>query len=443
MGRKKNFIKQRKNSSLNVSSRVQIFLSTIILRIENRPIFYGILMITNPQPVFKLIELPQQLATTKIHLVANLPTFEPGFNYNHDDMVMIDARTDWEAVQAFLEQYSGSTLRSFLLEIERFSLWLCLVAKIPLSGLKRDNWFDYQSFLASAPDSWRAIRQPRFNNDGSINTGWRPFALEPLKPSSINKSMKIIEALFAYLVEVNYLRASPVTKRRRKTGLQEQLNNTAERFLSDDLLNSVCDQLLHLAQTEPVKKFDYIRANFIIQLLRDTGLRISEAAKHTMGNIWVHDNGAWVLTVHGKGDKVRKIKIHKALKNAMMDYRQSIGLTPYPLLGELTPLIPRRDKVTSITTRRIDQILDWAFNLVADSKAIDAGLTGSEVKRGKLLRDESILRKASAHWLRHSHATDYLKQSGSLKKTMDRLGHASVSTTMIYQHSDDLISDAD
>lgn len=400
-------------------------------------------MFTNPQPVFKIIELPQQLAVTKIHLVANLPTFEPGFNYNHDDMVMIDAKTDCEALLAFLGQYTGATLRSFLLEVERFSLWLCLIAKIPLSGLKRDHWFDYQAFLTSPPDSWRAIRQPKFSKDGSINPGWRPFALEPLKPSSINKSMKIIESLFAYLLEVNYLRASPVTKRRKKAGLQEQFNNAAERYLSDSLLNSVCDQLLHLAQTESVKRFDYIRANFIIQLLRDTGLRISEAAKHTMGDIWIHDNEAWILTVRGKGNKVRKIRIHKTLKHSIMDYRQSIGLSPYPTLGESTPLITRQDKVTGLTTRRIDQILDWAFNLVADSKAIDASLTSSETKRGKLLREESTLRKASAHWMRHSHATDYLKQTGSLKKVMDRLGHANVSTTMIYQHSDDLISETD
>jgi len=407
-------------------------------------------MITNPQPVFKVIEstqqnveFQQQHQKSKIVIVANLPHFEPGFNCNTDDMVMINAKTDWEAVQSFLEQYSGTTLRSFLLEVERFSLWLCLVAKIPLSGLKRDSWFDYQTFLANAPESWRAIKQQRFNDEGSINPGWRPFAPEPLKPSSINKSMKIIEALFAYLVEVKYLQASPVTKRRKKTGLQEQINNATERYLSDDLLNSVSDQLLHLAQTEPVSRFDYIRANFIILLLRDTGLRISEAAKHTMGDIWVHDNGAWVLKIIGKGNKVRNIRIHKALKHAMMDYRQSIGLPPYPLLDEKTPLIPRRDKVSTITTRRIDQILDWAFNLVADSKAIDAGLTGSEVKRGKLLRDESILRKASAHWLRHSHATEYLKQTGSLKKTMDRLGHATVATTMIYQHTEDLISEPD
>lgn len=400
-------------------------------------------MLSKPQPVFKLIENKQQLGPTKISIVAELPQFEPGFNYNHDDSVMISAQNDWEAVKAFLEQYSGTTLRSFLTEAERFSLWLCLVARLPLSGLKRDNWFDYQTFLGAAPDSWRAVKQPRFNDDGSINQSWRPFALEPLKPSSINKSMKIIEALFAYLVEVKYLQASPVTKRRKKNGLQEQLNSAAERFLSDDLLNDVCDHLHHLAQIDTTKRFDYIRANFIIQLLRDTGLRISEAAKHTMGDIWVHNNGAWVLTVQGKGNKVRKIRIHKALKNAMIDYRQSIGLTPYPLLAEATPLIPRRDKLTSITTRRIDQILDWAFNLVADSIASDATLTASVAKRGAMLRDVSILRNASAHWLRHSHATEYLKQSGSLKKTMERLGHANVATTMIYQHTDDLISEPD
>ncbi|NBF18134.1 tyrosine-type recombinase/integrase, partial [Pseudomonas sp. Fl4BN2] len=48
------------------------------------------------------------------------------------------------------------------------------------------------------------------------------------------------------------------------------------------------------------------------------------------------------------------------------------------------------------------------------------------------------LRKASPHWMRHTHATHALARGAELTTVRDNLRHASVSTTSIYLHSDEI-----
>ena len=47
------------------------------------------------------------------------------------------------------------------------------------------------------------------------------------------------------------------------------------------------------------------------------------------------------------------------------------------------------------------------------------------------------LRRASPHWMRHTHATHALARGATLTTVRDNLRHASLSTTSIYLHADD------
>jgi site-specific recombinase XerD len=81
------------------------------------------------------------------------------------------------------------------------------------------------------------------------------------------------------------------------------------------------------------------------------------------------------------------------------------------------------------------------FDHASKIKQEQASQCDNQDEKGMLLRDASILEKASAHWLRHSHATYFLKMSNqNLKLTMTRLGHSDVSTTMIYLHEENEFS---
>jgi integrase len=48
------------------------------------------------------------------------------------------------------------------------------------------------------------------------------------------------------------------------------------------------------------------------------------------------------------------------------------------------------------------------------------------------------LRAATPHWMRHSHASLALSNGAELTTVRDNLRHASISTTSIYLHSDDV-----
>lgn len=47
------------------------------------------------------------------------------------------------------------------------------------------------------------------------------------------------------------------------------------------------------------------------------------------------------------------------------------------------------------------------------------------------------LRRATPHWMRHTHATHALQRGAELTTVRDNLRHASLSTTSMYLHSDD------
>src|SRR3990167_6153501 len=76
----------------------------------------------------------------------------------------------------------------------------------------------------------------------------------------------------------------------------------------------------------------------------------------------------------------------------------------------------------SISARRIDQILRWAFNLGANQFEPDEP------------RKASKLRSASAHWLRHSYVTYLLDSGAPLKVAQENAGHSDIGTTMLYYH---------
>jgi site-specific recombinase XerD len=48
------------------------------------------------------------------------------------------------------------------------------------------------------------------------------------------------------------------------------------------------------------------------------------------------------------------------------------------------------------------------------------------------------LRRASPHWMRHTHATHALARGAELTAVRDNLRHASISTTSIYLHGDEV-----
>ena len=379
------------------------------------------------------------------HFMVNLPLIKPlfifsddpntlakdiiiftGDNYNKElGSALIDAKNDGQAISSFLREYKDSpeTLRSYAKEVERLLLWCIHVAHINISSLRRDHLLDYQEFLKNPhpKKQWCGPSTARYTKQGVVNDHWRPFVKE-LSPTSLKKTLRIIDSFFNYLVQTNYLVGNPLAVDRRRKRRNQGKSKVIDRYLESDEIQATLKSLYDYPTKTSVKQFQITRARYIILLLFFTGLRITESATHTMGNFMQRD-GNWFLRVIGKGKKLREVPIPDELLDVLAEFRLTIGLpSPQPQFREKTPLIPMQNLKTAITPRRIDQILKWAFEL---------GALELEFEHP---RKASKMRSASAHWLRHSYVTYLLESGAPLKVAQENAGHSDIGTTMLYYH---------
>lgn len=370
------------------------------------------------KPLFILNENPEKMGAAIIH-------------FTHDDYnkelgsALIDAHNDAEAISIFLSEFKESpeTLRSYAKEIERLLLWCIHVAKINISSLRRDHLQNYQQFLKNPEPKaqWCGPSIGRQTKDGLINEAWRPF-VRGLGNASVNKALTILDSFFNYLVQCNYLIGNPLAVDRRRKKRNKASPRIIDRYLELCEIHAVLDALANYPSNDEQQAFQALRARYIVLLLFYTGMRIAEAANHTMGD-FIQREDNWFLRVIGKGQKLREIPIPDELLKALGHFRTRIGLpSVLPTFKEQTPLIPMQNLVQSITTRRIDQILRWAFQL------------GANCFEPHEPRHASKLRAASAHWLRHSYVTYLLEAGAPLKVAQENAGHSDVATTMHYRH---------
>ncbi|MBX3710136.1 MAG: tyrosine-type recombinase/integrase [Gammaproteobacteria bacterium] len=370
------------------------------------------------QPLFILTDSPEQMGKAIIRFSSD--------DYNKElGTALIDANDDAEAISAFLQEYKDSpeTLRSYTKEIERLLLWCIHISKVNISSLRRDHLLKYQAFLKKPEPKkiWCGPSVGRLAKDESLNKNWRPF-VNGLSDASINKALKILDSFFNYLVQTNYLIGNPLAVDRRRKKRNSTKPRIIDRYLELDEIRATLDALINHPIKDDKIKFQIIRARYIILLLFYTGLRIAEAAQHTMGNFLQREKN-WFLRVTGKGKKIREIPIPDELLAALTSFRTSVALpSPLPKFREKTPLIPMQNLNQPISARRIDQILRWAFNLGANQFEPDEP------------RKASKLRSASAHWLRHSYVTYLLDSGAPLKVAQENAGHSDIGTTMLYHH---------
>jgi site-specific recombinase XerD len=171
------------------------------------------------------------------------------------------------------------------------------------------------------------------------------------------------------------------------------------------------------------------RLRFVLDFAYATGLRIGELVGATLGQIEVDGHGDHWLHLVGKGSKAGKVALPPLARAALDQYlmQRQLPLTPArwdpktPLIGSLD-----QDSIAGITATRLWAVMRRFFTLVAEVIEKDAPATAEK------------LRRASPHWMRHTHATHALARGAELTTVRDNLRHASVSTTSIYLHSDEV-----
>lgn len=150
--------------------------------------------------------------------------------------------------------------------------------------------------------------------------------------------------------------------------------------------------------TRMIDKSKRVRNKFIISLLYSSGIRLSELISLDRNSI--QDRKFQVI---GKGSKLRVCFIDSRTEELMEEY-----------------LASRNDDCEALITSYLykERMTPTNIQLIVKLAAKNAGIN----------------KHVTPHVLRHSFATNFIKNNGNIRYLSVMMGHASVNTTAIYTH---------
>lgn len=357
------------------------------------------------------------------------------------------ATNDAEALQRWFEnlkEKSPQTQESYRRAVERLVLWAIVEKRCPLSSLTTQDIGEFKNFLRDPPTHWvNRLPVMRFSSD------WRPLR-EPMGDTSLKQTMSAVATLFNDLLVCGYLSANAVASV-RSTKRTEFRMDVTHSFTDEDL------EAIRATWTELPEGPSKRRLRAVLLLLQTSGLRRAESVSLTWGKLApiVVDNrlsGMMGVKFIGKGGKEREVPIKDETLQALEAHYQdrmaliAAGVLPYgemskdesPLLSVLddrltksdggpgmTPGDARREgnSTGALSEGRLYGILKAFFRKVA--------------MRPELGSRQDRFLKASTHWLRHTFAHQALAATDKdLRVVQQLLGHADISTTVIYTKAD-------
>jgi site-specific recombinase XerD len=336
----------------------------------------------------------------------------------------LDADNDYQAVQAWLSLHeSAATQRAYRKEAERLILWAIVDRGRALSSLTTEDAIAYRSFLRRPTPRERWVGRVR----ARTSPEWRPFS-GGLSARSTAYALSVLGAMFRWLIEQRYLLANPFAGVKVRGSARATALDTSHAFTEGEwaLVRTIADGLeWSYGWAAPAAQ----RLRFVLDFGYATGLRASELVGATLGDIETDARGdAWIQVV-GKGSKAAKVALPPLARAALDRHlvERRLPVTP-SRWRPATPLIASlaEEGGAAITSVRLWKVMERFF------------ATAAEILRADRPALADKLRRASPHWMRHTHATHALARGAELTTVRDNLRHASVSTTSIYLHSDEV-----
>jgi site-specific recombinase XerD len=335
----------------------------------------------------------------------------------------LNADNDYEAVQAWLELHeSPATRNAYRKEAERLILWAIVERGRALSSLTTEDAVAYRSFLRHPSPRGRWVGLPR----SRASPEWRPFA-GGLSARSVAYSLSVLGALYRWLIQQRYLLANPFAGLKVRGAVKGEALSAVRAFSEGEwaTVQTVAEGLEWSYGWKPVAAQ---RLRFVLDFAYATGLRASELVHARLGMIEEDAKSDRWLRLVGKGSKAGNVALPPMARSALNRYlaQRRLPTTPSrwepstPLLGSL-----EQDSAQCITAPRLWAIMKRFFSQVADTVQEDSPAFAEK------------LRRASPHWMRHTHATHALERGVELTTVRDNLRHASLSTTSIYLHTDE------
>lgn len=393
----------------------------------------------------------------------------------------LNARNDMDVVRSWLEARARNphTLRSYRKNAERLLLWCRYERHIGLLSLSVEDCIHYRTWLTDlgrktaeewAAAHWKLPQEAWIGPRAAAreSPAWRPFAQTEeqarqraeaaqagragrgvLSSASVAQDLLVVRALYDYMVKAKIVSVNPwdflgKEPTSRLAGPAAATMQFTSRSFTQEEWKFVSSGLDAGAGERPA------RLLCILWLGYACGLRASEMLSLTMGSI-LPAGERWRLLVIGKGNKARVVPLPSPARAAMLRYLETVGVSYDDVLrlqvsaNESDRNVPilrgqrgRRGGKRPAPSTPLDYVtLHTELKSYLRRRAEDLRLATGDAAAGKL-------RRASAHWLRHTCATLALKSKKvDLKGVQQLLGHASITTTQIYvTESDDALQDA-
>ncbi len=367
------------------------------------------------------------------------------------DLTHLKLDIDYEYAWKFIYSYNGSvaTFNVYRREIERLLQWAWLVNQTSILSLKREDIEAYVKFCINPPKEWIGVKSvSRFKNKNGervVNSDWHPFVtkinktdqrngLKPdiknfvLSQASIQSIFSVLSSFYNYMIQEQIAALNPVMLIRQKSKfLIKSQQQAPVRRISNLQWEYVIETVEQMADDNPDT---HQRSLFIMNCLLGMYLRISELVADErstpiMGDFRKDIDSNWWFHVIGKGNKSRKITVCNDMISALKRYRQFLGLSPLPSVGETTPLIKKNlGKGAISSTRQIRAIVQTCFDNAYERMKADG-----------LEEDAEDLKLATVHWLRHTGISEDVKNRPR-EHVRDDAGHSSMQTTDRYIDSD-------
>ncbi len=229
--------------------------------------------------------------------------------------------------------------------------------------------------------------------------------------STINLRISALRAWCAWLVDQGYLPLDPAAR--------VKLIGGEAGSKREGLESSQVNALLRQAQLSR----DPARNYAIVQVLLQTGIRLSECSGLTFGDITFGERSGLLLVRAGKGNKVRSVPLNASAREALAAYVA-------PRLGVGKP------SIKAVASQWPKSRSEQAHAPIFESQkggALTTSAMGQMIDDLVTAAGELVPQKTSAHTLRHTFAHHYLAQyPGDVVGLATLLGHSSLDTTRLY-----------
>ena len=213
------------------------------------------------------------------------------------------------------------------------------------------------------------------------------------KKNSISKNLSSLRSYYNFLTEEKVILNNPF-----KNISNPKKDKKLPDFLNYEEINKLFDSA---DTTTPLG----LRNRCILELLYDTGIRVSELVNLKINDIEFDKK---IINILGKGKKERIVYYGDYLQEVLDKYINDSR--KYLLNNKLSEYLILNNNGSKITTRGVEYIID------------------------KMVNEAAIKHKISPHVLRHTFATHMLNGGADIKSIQQLLGHESLSTTGIYTH---------